>query len=247
MGEVSDSEWDRAAMRRLRAGEIGVLDGRPLMPVLQHAGRALLEAGAADNDNLIRRCLAGLQERDDSGDGILAMELLAEVGDQMAGEQVAWPLIPAPIDLELLAGCLDGDPLQGDGAVDLQTGNVYPPGTLDWDRPDELDEDSETFDPDRWLYFRPESGPGYRDMVDFAAALPDGRLREDLFLSLEGRGAFRRFRNVLNDQAHQDQLTRWTLFRDERQLGRARDWLAQEGYRCLPQAGGRQAGTTTGI
>jgi hypothetical protein len=73
-------------------------------------------------------------------------------------------------------------------------------------------------------------------MLDFAAGLPDGQLREQLFQALEGRGAFRRFRNALNDDAHEVQLTRWTLFRDERQLGRAREWLARAGYRTVQQA-----------
>jgi hypothetical protein len=232
MAELNEDIWDRTALRRLRAGETEVLlEGRPLAPVLQHAGQALLDAGSASDDELVRRCVAGLRERDGAGDDILAMELRALLGEAVSSEHVPWPLTPVPVAMDILAGLLDGDPLAGDGAIDLLTGNIYQPGSLDFDRPEELDEDSESFDPDRWLYFHPESGEGYRDMLDFASALPDGRLREQLFQALEGRGAFRQFRNVLHDDAHEVELTRWTLFRDERELGRGREWLGLKGYR----------------
>lgn len=232
--------WDREALRRLRAGDLAVLlEGRFLAPVLQHAGQALLTSGGAGDDALVRRCIAALRERDAAGDDILAMELQAMLGEPVTSEHLSWPLTPVPVSLDILGDSLDGDPLQGDGAVDLLTGNVYPPGSLDVDRPEELDEDNESFDPDRWLYFQPESGEGYRDMLDFAAGLPDGRLREDLFRALEGRGAFRRFRNVLHDDAYAVQLTRWTLVQDERELGRARAWLALAGYRSHQQRSDR--------
>ncbi|GAA1579350.1 hypothetical protein GCM10009789_36320 [Kribbella sancticallisti] len=161
------------------------------------------------------------------------MELLAALGQPITNEQVPWPLTAVPVDLEMLADFLDGDPLQGNGVVDLLTGDVYPPGVLDWDRPEELDENSDSFDPDRWLHFQPESGEGYRDMCDFAVNLPEGELRDRLLPALDGRGAFRRFRNALDDDAYRDQLTNWTLFGDERRLGRAREWLAQAGYRSV--------------
>ena len=76
-------------------------------------------------------------------------------------------------------------------------------------------------------------------------ALLDGPLREQLIRALEGRGAFRRLRKVLEADAWQDQLTRWTLFRYERQLGRAREWLARAGYRPVQQADGTSIGAVT--
>jgi hypothetical protein len=240
MTELDDDLWDRTALRRLRTGETAVLlEGRPLAPVLQHAGQVLLAAGGSGDEDLVRRCVAGLLDRAAVGDDILAMELQAMLGEPVTSEYPSWPLTPVPVSLDVLGGCLDGDPLQGGGALDLLTGNVYPPGSLDTDRPEELDEDNESFDPDRWLYFQPDSGGGYRDMLDFAAGLPDGPLRERLSWALEGRGAFRRFRNVLHDDAYAAQLTRWTLFHDERELGRAREWLALAGYRSDPRQSDR--------
>jgi hypothetical protein len=199
--------------------------------VLQHAGQLLLTTGASGNEDLVRRCVTGLQERGAAGDDVLVLELQVALGEPAVSGQISWPLTPVPVRLDDLAECLDGDPLQGSGAIDLVTGNLYHPGSLEWDRPEELDEDSESFDPDRWLFFQPASGEGYRDMVDFTTALPDGPLQERLSRALEGRGAFRRFRDVLYDHTPEVQVKRWLLFRDERRLGRARDWLATAGYR----------------
>jgi uncharacterized protein YciI len=234
--------WDDAALTRLRTGDLGVLrEGRPLRPVLQHGGQALLEAGVAGAQDLARQCVDGLRERDWAGDEVLVLELRAALGETVEPDEhrpKPWPLTPVPVWLRELAGCLDGDPTQGRGAIDLRTGDVYHPGSLEGEPPDELDEESDSSDPDRWLTFRPESGEGYRDMLDFAADLPEGRLRERLFRALDGRGAFRRFRDVLQE-APEPHLARWYLFRDERELGRARQWLATEGYRSDPERSGR--------
>jgi hypothetical protein len=47
--------------------------------------------------------------------------------------------------------------------------------------------------------------------------------------ALHGRRAFRRFRDELG--ANPDEITRFHLFADERQRGRARRWLADHGLR----------------
>jgi hypothetical protein len=94
-----------------------------------------------------------------------------------------------------LAEHLDGDPGQGHGIVDLQTGIVWPPGITDYDPPPELDQDSAGYDEDRWLSFAPESGQGYRDMLKFTDYVNHEQRRQRLMDALSGRGAFRtRFR-----------------------------------------------------
>jgi hypothetical protein len=57
-------------------------------------------------------------------------------------------------------------------------------------------------------------------------------LSSGLTLAIEGRGAFRRFRSVLeHDPA---QFTRWHRFDADARLGHARSWLADHGYQARP-------------
>ena len=64
----------------------------------------------------------------------------------------------------------------------------------------------------------------YAWMAEFAATVADARLRERLEIALDGRGAFRRFKNaLLNAPAERE---RWFAFRDERLRAAAREWLA---------------------
>jgi uncharacterized protein YciI len=229
-----DSGWDEAALVELRQGKLGVLGGRPLQPVLQRAGEALLAAGVSGAADIARRCIEELRERAWDGDDVLALELSAELGEKIDatdGGWPPWPLEPVPVSLDDLAESLDGDPMGGSGVIDLREGHVWPPGIMDFDPPEELNEESDSYDPDRWLSYSPESRGGYQDMVDFASTVDDERLRERMFRALDGRGAFRRFRDVL-DEAHETYRFRWYLFRDECALGRAREWLAAEGYRA---------------
>jgi uncharacterized protein YciI len=238
---VADTGWDVESFRALRSGQgtVFLLASRPLAPVLQHAGRALLVELAAASPGVepsARRCAQELEERSWEGDEQLALELLHALGEPVsAGEHgiPAWPLETARVDLADLAEHLDGDPSQGQGVVDLQTGIVWPPGITDYDPPPELDQDSADYDEDRWLPYFPESGEGYRDMLAFTDHVNHEQLRQRLLGALDGRGAFRRFRDVLHS-APDDVLTRWHIFSDERALGRARSWLAHHGYRSAP-------------
>jgi uncharacterized protein YciI len=246
MPAVADTGWENESFRALRAGQgvLFLLASRPLEAVLQHAGQALLAelaTGSPGAQSCARRCAQGLQERFWEGDEQLALELRHALGEQIsAGEYgaAAWPLDDTGVDLAELADHLDGDPGQGRGVVDLQTGMVWPPGIsdYDYDPPPELDQDSADYDEDRWLFFSPESGQGYRDMLDFTSYVNHERLRQRLLDALDGRGAFRRFSDVVRS-GPDEVLTQWQIFRQERALGRARAWLAQHGYRPGGKAG----------
>ena len=67
----------------------------------------------------------------------------------------------------------------------------------------------------------------YGWMAEFAGTVGDARLRDRLEVALDGRGAFRRFRNVLLDVPAERE--RWFAFRGERVRDAAREWLAEEG------------------
>jgi len=65
-------------------------------------------------------------------------------------------------------------------------------------------------------------------MADFAARQSDSGLRARLELAIEGKGAFRRFRDLVHTEGLAEQ---WNVFSDDRRHGRVRELLATEGVR----------------
>ncbi|MGN6606899.1 MAG: UPF0158 family protein [Jatrophihabitans sp.] len=222
---------DGQAALRL-AVELG-LDGP-----LQRVGELVLVALASDAASaelFARRCAAALHRRGAAGD-----EELADAIDHARGIRDGIPdLTPLHADLDQLADLLDGGADAEGGRLDLTTGESWPESTFDDDAGLDVfggDEDGGVTDEDaRWLDVEPlGSRAAYRDMVDFAATRTDDRLRRRLESAIEGRGAFRRFRDALADSP--EDRDEWFTFADDRRRGRAREWLAAAGYRAVPRA-----------
>jgi predicted nucleotidyltransferase len=76
-----------------------------------------------------------------------------------------------------------------------------------------------------------ESHEGYRDMEDFIFTVRDERLQERLWGAIRGRGAFRRFKDVL--AYHPRERERWFEFQEERLRERVLDWLESEGIQPI--------------
>ncbi len=72
------------------------------------------------------------------------------------------------------------------------------------------------------------SRSAYRDMVDFAAAVGDVRAAGQLGRALEGRGAFRRFRDVLADFPTLSE--QWRMYERACAERRAVGWLIDSGH-----------------
>lgn len=68
----------------------------------------------------------------------------------------------------------------------------------------------------------------FRDMADFANGISDRDAGRRLGRALDGRGAFRRFRNELY-QRHPELIPQWHALRDSRAERRAVEWLLEEG------------------
>jgi hypothetical protein len=220
-------DWDNEAVKELRGAVyrgdsvVEIVRGRLTDEVLQLAGDGLLHAvaqGIPGARELAAQCAAALRDRLWWGDEELADQLEAAVG------QGAMPLLrKLPVDLDELASFLEGDPLYGKARVDLKTGQVWPRGP-DYDIDDDVD------DEDRWLYVESQgSRDGYRDMERFIATVKDPEIADRLQIAITGKGAFRRFKDVL--ARWPEELARYFLLREERQRGRARAWLAGKGYR----------------
>jgi Uncharacterised protein family (UPF0158)/Nucleotidyltransferase domain len=71
------------------------------------------------------------------------------------------------------------------------------------------------------------SHEGYGDMEDFIALVRDPRARELLARAIEGRGAFRRFKDTLLE--FRELREAWFRFHDARMERRALEWLTDEG------------------
>ncbi len=65
----------------------------------------------------------------------------------------------------------------------------------------------------------------YQDMADFAEAITGEQAGRRLLRAIQGKGAFRRFKDELHDE-YPDLLPAWYAFRDARAQRRAVQWLA---------------------
>lgn len=115
--------------------------------------------------------------------------------------------------------------------LDLESGEVriVPVDRLDDDDAGlSEDEIAAGLDAGRLIHVEPlGSEVEYRWMAEFAGTVRDARLRDRLEVALDGRGAFRRFKNVVLDFPAERE--RWFAFRDDRLHAAAREWLGELG------------------
>ncbi len=221
----------RVAAASRDAERLGRLVAEPnVEPHLQEAGEAvlaLLEQDRSAAAGPARVLAAALGRRAWPGDADLADLLVELAGDRPAARR----RIRADLDgvAELLEGSLE---MGFGGVLDRETGDPWPEAVLD-DWAGEGEAPDPDADPDRYLFI-PNQGSrrAWEDMRDFAAAVEDDAVRERLLDAIDGRGAFSRFRRVLD--RYDDLRARWHAYSAETRVGRAREWLAAEGYAALP-------------
>ena len=187
-------------------------------PALLHG----VEVGHDPVRRVVSQLIPGLSERGWLGDD----ELLAEFERASSGEPDE--LRPTPVDLDELSSHLDGPTDIDEGSkLEIATGQLWPTdpvGMAGIDEPEDF-EDSDAFIHVVAL----GSGPGYGDMEAFIATVTDQRLASRLQDAIQGRGAFRRFKDAVHANDHW--WSAWLTFSSERQLARARWWLADAGFR----------------
>ena len=128
------------------------------------------------------------------------------------------------IDLDELCEAMDNSSYETQYYLDLETGEILlisehmddeETGKLK----DQIEEEFERYEPIPMA----ESHEGYRDMQDFIATVNNEHLVELLEVAINGKGAFRRFKDVLLN--YPEERERWFKFRDERMEERALEWL----------------------
>ena len=78
-----------------------------------------------------------------------------------------------------------------------------------------------------------ESRDGYRDMEEFIKTVKNAQLRDRLEQAISGKGAFRRFKDVL--AYHDSERERWFAFKRDCLRERMLEWLEDEGIEAVPR------------
>lgn len=224
---VEDSELRAAIATADAARFLAAVSGHDIDDALQQVGAGIpmsLQQRRKQAEPVALSVVNRLTWRAGAGDEILAEDLLAYLrGEPLTGRVV-------PVDLEMLGSELDGNESGSTGGyVDLRTGEVFDEVLTDEALVGEdavVDVEEE---PERWLRFdRTDSKDGWHDMAAFAERHNDSALRKRLEQAIAGKGAFRRFRDLVDQEGLREQ---WFTFSNDRQLGRAREFLAGKGIR----------------
>jgi hypothetical protein len=207
---------------------LAAVTGSDIDDVLHHVGSGLpmaLEQRRQEAEPVAMSVINRLRWRDGAGDEVLAEDLLAGLSRVPLTGQVV------PADLDMLSTVLEGDPdLSTGGYLDLRSGQVYDDSATDPMMVGEAAAIDVEEEPDRWLRLnRTGSRDGGRDLAAFAERQHDQALRERLERVIEGKGAFGRFRDLVHDANLSEQ---WYAFSTDRQMGRARQFLADNGIRA---------------
>jgi hypothetical protein len=123
-----------------------------------------------------------------------------------------------------LCEAMDNSSYENQHYLDLKTGEIlfiseYMDDEETTKLKDQIEEEFERYEP----IPKAESHEGYRDMQDFITTVEDEHLVELLEVAINGKGAFRRFKDVLLN--YPQERERWFKFRDDRMEERALEWL----------------------
>jgi len=128
------------------------------------------------------------------------------------------------VDLGELCEAMDNSSYENQYYLDLKTGEIlFISEDMDDEETgklkDQIEEEFERYEP----IPKAESHEGYRDMQDFITTVEDEHLVELLEVAINGKGAFRRFKDVL--LSYPQERERWFKFRDDKMEERALEWL----------------------
>ena len=137
------------------------------------------------------------------------------------------------IDLDELCNAMEDHSFENEYYLNLETGEIlFVSEYMDYEGIDienRIEEEYERFE----RIPQTESYEAYRDMEDFIATIDDEHLADLLEVAIQGKGAFRRFKDVLLN--HPDEEEKWFQFQDNRIEERALGWLEEIGVTLIEE------------
>lgn len=127
--------------------------------------------------------------------------------------------------------CAFQDHSGGENFLDTKTGEIiHISEFMDEVEKEKISRQIES-EPKRYLFIPSEdSAESYNDMLDFAAALSNENLKEELSFALKGKGAFRRFKDAFSN--YPDERNMWFSFKESRTKERVNEWLEENNIKC---------------
>jgi hypothetical protein len=128
------------------------------------------------------------------------------------------------IDLDELCSAMSDSSYEHEYYLDLETGEIiflseYTDDEEIGELKDKIDEESDRYEQIPKL----EPHEGYEEMQDFITTVKDERLILLLKVAINGKGAFRRFKDVLLD--YPEERERWFQFKGAKEQERVLEWL----------------------
>jgi cellulose biosynthesis protein BcsQ len=128
------------------------------------------------------------------------------------------------IDLDELCSAMSDSSYEHEYYLDLETGEIIFLSEHTDDEGIEEPKDKIDKEPDRYEQIpKLESHEGYEEMQDFITTVKDERFVALLKVAINGKGAFRRFKDVLLD--YPEERERWFQFKGAKEQERALEWL----------------------
>ena len=140
---------------------------------------------------------------------------------------------PLKIDIDELCNAMEDHSFDNEYYLDLETGEILFVSEYMNDEvidiKNRIEEEYERFEQIPQV----KSYEGYRDMEDFIATIDNNRLVDLLEVAIQGKGAFRRFKDVLLN--YPDEEEKWFQFQDSRIEERALEWLDEIGVTLIEE------------
>ncbi|MEW6558091.1 MAG: UPF0158 family protein [Elusimicrobiota bacterium] len=134
------------------------------------------------------------------------------------------------VNIDEICGAMENNSMEIKHYFDLETGEIITVSGFNNEYDDENVSDKIDEEPDRYEAIPTiSSGEAYRHMEDFIYTVKDEGLKGELSRAINGKGAFRRFKDVLAENPEEQIM--WYDFHDKIIKQKATEWLESIGIK----------------